>query len=235
MPLGKMYKYTPKKKTTTVAVVPVKRRRPRVKKKYNSYYKNGALTIPRTLKAEYNTIIWEDSEYNLLPSNGTTSETFVGKIFMFSECHLSTNYSAIFDQYRINQVEIIIQPIMTQVVQRPYDDTTTANLVNAIPRYSVVIDVDNIGVTTFESMESASNSLTRLATKGCRLKFCPRVLMTNADGAKISNKEKPIIDMATPSVKYYGLKFALEPASPANAYSFRIQTKYYMSFFNKRR
>lgn len=227
MPYKKYYKRKPRRNYR-------KKPKQRLQKKDNSYYKQGGyLTVPRTMKADYNCVIYEDQEHNILLANSTLGETFRAKTFRFDRCHLKENYVALWDQYRINQVEVLITPIMVQQVTRPYDDTTTANIVNAIPRYVALIDVDSTGASTFEEMENAANSCVKLATQSCKLKFTPRITVSNTVNW-VSNTVKPILDMTNTLVEHNGFKIVMESASPSTAYTVRVQTRYYMSFFNKR-
>ena len=214
------------------------RRRPiRRQRRYKKRYGN-ALTIPRIIRSAYNIATMESNTYNILPQNSSLSQTQFVKLFKFNEVNNYAHYANIFDQYRINLVVVKFEPIMTQIVNRPYDDSTTGNLVNAIPRYAVCIDRDDDDVQSFENIESRKHARVRLATKPITIAFRPsrlvpvyRIGATNA--YKVDNS-KQYCDMAYPDILHYGVKFALEASSPSAAYAFRVTTKYYVSLADRR-
>lgn len=213
------------------------RRRPIRRRRFKKRYGN-ALTIPKTIRSAYNIAVMEDPTYNITPSNHNLSETQFVKVFKFQEVNNYSHYSSIFDQYRINLVVVKFEPVMTQVVQRPYDDTTTGNLINAIPRYAVCIDRDDDSIQSFKNIESRKYSRVKLATKAMTVAFRPSRLVpvyrTGATNAYKVDNSKQYCDMAFPDITHYGLKCAIEHASPAVAYSFRVTTKYYVSLADRR-
>lgn len=155
------------------------------------------------------------------------------------DCINFSTYTTLFDQYRINKVVVLMTPVKTQVVNRPYDDTTTAGAVLAIPRLSVVIDRDDDTLpVTFEEVYQRPNSKTTLATRKQVWAFRPTKLgmvyrSTTTTGYKV-DWGRDFIDSGDSDVPHYGLKGILEAASPNEAYTYRIETKFYVSFRNRK-
>lgn len=216
-------KYPAKKKTKLV-------------KKSNTYYRDGYITVPRVLKADYSCVLLEDSDHVKFLINASSGETNVYKNFQMSQIYQSINYQTLFDSYRINAVEVNVIPVMSTVVNRPYDDTTTGNVVTATPMWCAVIDLDSIDAETFENMRNRKGAIVRKGTQGAKFKFTPRIHNESAGGGVTTpnGRFNTICDMASPDINHYGLKFVVQGASPSVSYNLRIETKYYMSFFSRR-
>lgn len=196
---------------------------------YANKFKIASLERPA-----YSTKIAEDTQYNLLWSNSSVQEEQINKVFRLFECKNYAQYTQIFDQYRINGVLVEFIPVMTQQVIRPYDDTTTANLVNKIPEYSVAIDLDDGSPQSFEGIIARRGAKTQLATKRCSIFFKPATLMKNINIGNMIDQSKRTWDCGSSDVIHYGIKGAMEVSSPSTAYTIKVRTTYYVSFFNKR-
>jgi len=152
----------------------------------------------------------QTSELGTVLTGSSSINVAYARSFTFSDVTQASSFSAIFDQYRITQIEIWFSPGM----QAP--GSTGAGGVSA-DIYSVV-DYDD---DTTPSVSSASALLqyTNLQkgpfNNGHYVKFRPHVAEALYGGAftAFGNKVSPWIDMASPGVKHYGFKAFVSTAA----------------------
>lgn len=130
----------------------------------------------------------------------TLVATFTATNFQFSSLDDAASLSAVFDQYRIECVEIWYIPRITET-------TTIGNT----GLFTTVVDYDDSNVlTTLASALAFENQQTSRGVTGHYRKFIPHVAVALYAGAFTSfgNTEAPWIDMSSPSVQHYGVKTA---------------------------
>lgn len=208
---------------------PMRRRRPYRKKRYKR-------SIPRSLRADYsvklNSLTFQIANNSTVPLKGAMN-------FSLSQCLGYTDYTKLFDQYRVNMVIVKFTPSLTTVVNRPFDDTTTPTD-GTVPRLVTALDRDDSTIPIdFESVQSKSKSRITYATKYQSYKFRPNrltmVYRTQATtGYKVDTQVKEFLDCGQADIPHYGVKYCLEPSSPSNTYVYDISVDYYVSFKNKR-
>lgn len=192
------------------------------------------LAIPNTVKSDFNCI--QRDLVELIFSNDAVVETKLSKQFSLSAIQNYTDYTKIWDQYRINMVKIEFIPILTEVVNRPYDDTTTPS--GLIPNYCVGIDRDDASAETYDELRARQYSYLRKATQPLTLKFKPNRLTATyntaiTNGYVVDNTKK-FLDCAYPQIPHWGLKIALQAASPATTYRIQMRVTYFMSYAQRR-
>lgn len=137
-----------------------------------------------------------------------TVETFTSYTFTLSALPDSTEFTALFDQYRIMQVRIEFTPLFTD---------TSATV--AYPPIYTAIDYDDANsVTGAQINEYDSVMFTPTGTYFERI-FVPRIALAAYSGAFTSFGQPKAgfwIDCASPSVVHYGLKTVLPVAGAAN-------------------
>lgn len=229
MPMGKKYKAYDSRK--------------RMLKKKAKTQKGYAMTkrIPMNIvsvKADY-TSFFRCNPQEI--ANGSTLPLIDGIVIKLSDIINFSSYTTLWDQYRIDQVIIKFIPVQSEAVFRPYDDTTNPGFsVSEIPRLTTVIDRDDSTVAnTFNEIFQRPQSRTRKATKPIVYKFVPNRLIevyrsSLTTGYRVDNESKSYLDCGYSDVPHYGIKFALEATSPANAYQYRIERTYKISFKNRR-
>lgn len=168
-------------------------------------------------------------------ANDTTAETRGALTFKLSECNYFTRFTAIYDQYRIDKVIVTFRPAMGQVVNKPYDDTTTGVLANACPRFVTAIDFDdNSTPSSLDELMSRSGSRTTLATKQQVRAFKPKrliqVFRTLTTTGYMPDATNRFLDCAQTDIPHYGLKYALDTCSPIRAYIYEVDVKYHITF-----
>lgn len=194
-------------------------------------------SVPRSLRADYSVKLRSPTTQI---ANDSLTEVKGGVSFQLGDCFDYANYTAIFDQYRINMVTVQFVPVLTQMVNKPYDDTTTPSSVNQIPRFVTALDRDDVTTPTdFVSVQNKSKSKVTLATKRQSYKIRPNRLINiyrtiASNGYKIDSDFKDFLDCGQTGIPHYGLKYVLEPATPASTFVYDMVIDYYVSFKNKR-
>lgn len=136
-----------------------------------------------------------------------------------------TEFTALYDMYKINCVKITFLPQMTQSVSIGSVNNPIANA-----RVFTAIDYNDGGQPTSidELREYQSAKYTTVLRPHKRVIFKPKILDTS------SYSLSPWMSTAAPTTNYYGLKYAIEPmaSSTTTSMAFQVECKYYMSFKN---
>lgn len=156
---------------------------------------------------------------------GFSSYAFV---FRLDQCNQVATFSALFDQYRIDMVEITFLP-------RAMHNLAAGSGFGAANSYYWLSAVDHDDATVpaaLSTLREYGNCKTHSATKGDVVKIMvkPRVAdilfnngVTSSYGARIS----PWIDMAYTGTEHYGLKIAMPPSGAAlTTVAYEVQVRY---------
>jgi len=140
--------------------------------------------------------------------------------FNLSDIPAYSNWTALFDQYRIEEVEAIFRPF----------NSTVAN-----GRIITAIDYDNQPtVTSFNQVEKYQTAVTADSTQTIRRRFKPRTAVPIYNSlSTVGYQMGPInnwIDSAYPDVPHFGLVYALE--NVGTGYSYVVDLKYTLTFNN---
>jgi len=160
--------------------------------------------------------------------NGILTSSTIGDIFPAYNYALQylTSYSeftALFDQYRIEGIETTFIPTVTEIGAQ--STWTNSFLLTAID-----YDDANTYPTLNDALQVATASITPL-TKSVTRKFVPRVALAAYSGTFASYAQAPPmqwIDCASPGVQHYGLKTAI-PATGL-VQSWRVMHRYHLAF-----
>jgi len=128
-------------------------------------------------------------------------------------------YLALFDQYKIEQLEAWIDPLVAQ-------GTTVFNA------YTSAVDLDDANVpTTFSSVDDKQGSLTTVGGCGHYHRWAPHIAIASYSGTFTSYANAPAswIDSASPAVQHYGLKTVSAP-NPAGAIPYWVTIRATCSF-----
>lgn len=175
-------------------------------------------------------------------SNDSTLDTRLAFAFRLSDIHNFSSWTTLFDQFRINKVVCKFTPVNATVVNRPYDDTTNPGAsVSETPRLVMCKDRDDEAAPIdFNSLQSRQGSKTIQATKSYTWVFKPTRLVpvyrtATTSGYMLDPNTKAYLDVANgANVPHYGMKCVLEATSPSNAFQYKIERTYYVSFKNRR-
>jgi len=129
-------------------------------------------------------------------------------LFALSDSTSPTDYTSLFDQYRIIQVQVEFLPVVS-----PFGASTTAT---DLPVLITKIDYDDATSQSYASLlESEQSQVVTNMTYHCRT-LTPQFALSaygGAFGSFASSSFGQWVDSASPGVQYYGLKWATSPVS----------------------
>jgi len=154
------------------------------------------------------------------------NDTFDGYNFSLSDLPNVTEFTSLYDVYKINAVKIVFIPQMTQNIS-----LSTVNNAAANARFFSAIDyTDSTGPTSMDQLRQYQSCKYTSCLRTHKRYFKPRIM----DSGAAYNPGKPWIATSSPNVNYFGLYIGVEPMSasvtPTMAYS--IECTYYVSFKN---
>lgn len=161
-------------------------------------------------------------DFGELPINNILP-TFASYNFSLSDLPNSTEFTTLYDMYKINCVKIMFLPQMTQNIS-----LGSVNNAYASTRFFSVIDYNDGSAPTSidELRQFQSCKVTPILRPHKRVIFKPKILDTN--GFSIS----PWMSTASPNANYFGLKVAVEGMDSTTTTSmiYTVEAKFYMSF-----
>jgi hypothetical protein len=163
---------------------------------------------------------------------GTITSSLVADSFSQFTVGLSslpnpTEFTTLFDQYRISRVEYHFWPLQTEAV-----NSTTA----VTPGIITVVDYDDSGsLATVTAAFQYPNAVWRSAYKPFCVSFKPHIAVAAFSGAFTSymNTKDQWIDASSPAVIHYGLKICM-PQSTGIVQSWRVIGKALVELKNVR-
>lgn len=141
-------------------------------------------------------------------ATSTTVPTFGASTFVISSFDNYLQYLNLFDQYRIDSIEVWIEPACGPA----QSNTSVGQLYSAI-------DLDDANTpTTIVSVEDHQSCLTTSTMAGHYHRWAPHVAVAVYSGTftSFSNSPPTWIDAASPNVQHYGLKLATTPSTTAS-------------------
>jgi len=154
----------------------------------------------------------------------------VGQYFFLGMLDQVSTFVALFDQYRITEVEVWIQPRNVRTVDV---STSSHGLL-----YSVV-DYDDASVAAWSSINfrEYSNCLITPADNGHYRRFKPHIAGAAYSGAftSFSNQTDQWVDCASQNVQFYGFKVGVDASDIAgDSYTYNQEIRYHVEFRNVR-
>jgi hypothetical protein len=143
-------------------------------------------------------------------STSTTLTTFTALNFQLNNFGNASNFSGVFDQYRLRMVEVTLYP---SVDQNPtgttgllhsaidYDDS------NALTSITQILDYQNVVITRGDEVQKRT--------------FIPHAAVAAYAAAftSFANETSPWIDAANLTVQHYGIKYANTASTSVNTFS----------------
>lgn len=151
---------------------------------------------------------------------------FYAQAFVASAIDQISSLTAVFDQYRIAEVEIWFWPRITPGTGVTVDAGMMAT----------AVDYDDANaLTTFPQALDYQNVLVSDGRQGHYHRFVPHVALAAYSGAftSFANKPAPWIDAASTGVQHYGIKAAWT-ATDVSLYTYSVQARLHMEFRNVR-
>lgn len=160
--------------------------------------------------------------------NGILTSSTVADIFPAYNYALQylTSYSeftALFDQYRIVRVETTFMPTITEI-------SALGTFVNSYLLTAIDYDDSNTYTTVNDALQVATASITPL-TKQVVRGFTPRCAIAAYSGTFTSYAQAPTmqwVDCASPGVQHYGLKTAIPLTGSTQTW--RVMHRYFLEF-----
>lgn len=151
--------------------------------------------------------------------------TYAGYEFALRDLPNYTEFTALYDMYKINAVKISFIPQMTQNVS-----LGAINNPEASTRFFSVIDYNDSAApaSVDELREYQSCKITPILRTHKRYIYKPKVLDS------VLSSRNPWMATSNPSQPFFGLKVAVEPmfSSTTTVMNYNIEAKFYMSFKN---
>lgn len=152
-------------------------------------------------------------------STSVSVPTFNNVSFYFSQIDQYADLSAVFDQYRIDSVEVYIST-----------EASNLNMTNS-GRLITVIDFDDAtNLTAVAQAEDYATAITSSCQSNQYRHFVPRMAVGAFSGTFVgfANTRPQWIDAASPGVFHYGVKLACTPTS--TAINLDLTIRYNLSF-----
>jgi hypothetical protein len=186
--------------------------------------------IPRNVKSSQEGQIFKFRKFTSFTNVSSTagSSTFFGTSFHLDELSEYTSMTDLFDQYRFDSVELFI----TSLNQAPLATTTATSC----PALEIAVDFDDaVAPASLNAMRNYANLIVVPLGRSKKIKFTPHSTTYEYDGTTSvpsGNRRLAWHDCAQPTIRHYGLKWAL--ASQPQISTFQFAYAYTFSFKNVR-
>lgn len=166
-----------------------------------------------------------------------TGTSFGAITFKLDDIPGYTEYTAMFDKYRINAVKIMFLPVSDNTLVATSQDTQAFRITEYANRFFTALDFnDATAPTTTNELRQYKYCKVTPYVRLHERYIKPRVLMTatESSGTFVYNTvARPWLSCADPEVQHYALKYAFDgrtnaSGSPETLY--KIEAIYYMSF-----
>jgi hypothetical protein len=147
--------------------------------------------------------------------------TFAATYFTMSQCDNQSSFSAVFDQYRITMIEVLIEPQVSEVLSPATD----------VGEYISTVDIDDANVpTVYLELGGYSNSVQSKGTQAHYHRFVPSVAVAVYSGAftSFASSSSLWLDCASNTIQHYGIKVAASTAAQIQTYN--IVSKLHISW-----
>lgn len=163
------------------------------------------------------------SDYFSLPVSGAAGA--LGSFtFTLNSIPNSTEFTSLYDQFKINAVSVCFYPKQTQVTS-----LSTADNVRGNARILTAIDYnDDTPPLTLDDLRQYENcEVDVILNKHER--YIPKPLFLNNSGQNVNGW----LSTANPSTKHYGLKYGIEPTQAVGGvFTYNVEVTYYIAFKN---
>lgn len=153
------------------------------------------------------------------------SDTFQAFNFSLDDLPSYTEFTALYDMYKINAVKVSFLPQMTENIS-----LTSVNNPHAYTRFFSAIDYnDSTAPSSIDELRQYQTcKYTPILRPHKRYIYKPKILDSS------NTSRSPWIATSSPSTNYFGLKIAVENMNSTTTTSmdYVIEAKYYVSFKN---
>jgi len=179
----------------------------------------------------------KDLTVPLIINNSLTANFYQFDFRAANAAYALSNYKFQWDQYRIRSVHIKAEVIGTEFVTKPFDDVSGA--ATTTPSVCWCVDRDDIGTpTSFSEVNDRATAKRCLMNQPWSLTFRPTPLkmmfISALSTAYACDATKSWIDSSNMTLPMYGLKIAVQPASPTQGWGYNLLITYDIEFRNRR-
>lgn len=167
-------------------------------------------------------------------ANTNIVESQVAYEFKLSDLDQVASLTALFDQYRVDKVELTFIP-------RSQVDSASGVAVAAGPSYMYTcLDYDDANIVSLSAIREYGSSKCHNVVDGGNIQIVlkPHIALAAFGGGvftSYSNRQGVWIDVASTGVSHYGVKAVLPATGAAtSSISFDVQAKYWITFRNVR-
>lgn len=208
--------------------------RPRKKGQYRKFVRNYGV-----LKNTYTTNLWMDIDTLLVADD--ISITKGATSFSLDQCTNYTNFTAIFDQYRINSVTIYMYACYGLTQSKSLNAAGAGDIATAIPRIAYCVDYDDASSPTdFKDVLTRQGARQKMANRNIVFKISrpAKLLMVyesvGSTGYKI-DRGGQYLDCGDPAIPHYGFKYCFDNIAQADyQWGYKYSVKYNVTFKSKR-
>jgi len=151
----------------------------------------------------------------------TTAAVHTGLAFKLSDCFDASEIASVFDQYRLDRVDIKMLPNVTESISST----------SILGRNYTVIDFDDANaLTSLTDYGDYSSARTWAVTDPMQLTLVPHYAVGAYSGvfSSFANRRPGWIDIASPGVEHYGVKVGCGTTTTAVTYT--VTCRYHFSF-----
>jgi hypothetical protein len=165
--------------------------------------------------------VWQTVEFGNLLTSSSGAEVDLAKTFRINDVQGIASWLAVFDQYKIQAIEVWITP----------SSSTQINVDNF--RWLSVVDYDDNVTPSFNQLLQYSNVSDAGRTEGVYRRFRPHMatVVQSASGTVAGhNTPSGFIDSAYQAVEHYGVKISMSATSTSVVLAMRA--RYHLVFRN---
>jgi hypothetical protein len=170
-------------------------------------------------------VVRQTSTQGVVLTSSNTLPVFYAKFWSSADILQYSSYASVFDQYRIDMVEVWLVP---------YGAGTIPGYNNVGKIYSVVDYDDASNLITIASAQQYENCVTTRFTDGHYIKFRPHIAVAAYGGGftKYLNRVSDWIDAGSQAVEHYGMKLACDTTSSNTDVKIDMTTRLTVSWRN---
>jgi len=161
------------------------------------------------------------------------SGMYQGMNFALNRVSNYTEFTTLFDEYRICAVEVDFKPMYNMQVISAINNVITLFL------YTVIDYDDNAAPTSISQLEEYDSCVVTNFNQSCKRIIRPKLATAVYDGTAnwaYASTRQPWVDCGNAAVQWFGLKLAIEAGASGqtNLQTWQISVKYYIELRNVR-
>lgn len=169
------------------------------------------------------------AQYGNISSSTATFNNFTWK-FALSDLPNYTEFTTLFDQYRITAIEMLFVPTATESVSTTPINGCFFAVIDYDDATSLSTNTDYLQYDTFQQQ-----LLVMPASSVKKIKLRPRLATAVYGGGAFTSYANTVswLDVASPSVEHYGVKVGLA-ATPVTTIGYQVLARYELEFKHAR-